>query len=116
MEDNKANTVRLEDKLYDLIAYVVRPIVKQTVQPELHYKDGHLMAGRPIPEKHHTYPGFVKRYGKEPLEPRFRLSARLTLMLVLTRLKNELAKEILEDKEAVEDARKHKMDLGSLET
>lgn len=114
LEDGMAETHA--DAIYGQISYTLAPIIRRTVHPETTYiGDGpysYSTRGTDIGLKNAARPEYVKKYGKPPLKPRERLSARLELMLALTRMKNQLAKEILADTESIADAKAHKAEYN----
>lgn len=103
------------------IAAMLKPLIRRAVHPEttFNHEAQYAHGGwnyRPdadIQEKNLARPGFVEKHGKKPLPPRERLAARLGILLALTRARHALMKEILEDKEAIADAKKHGYDLNA---
>ncbi len=105
-----------EELLYYEVAAALEPIIRRAVHPETtHIGDGpysFTARGSDIGPSKRANPAYTKKYGKPPLEPRYRLSTRLALMLAVTRIKNDLMKQILADEEATADAKKHKEHHG----
>jgi hypothetical protein len=104
------------------IGNMLAPIIRRAVYPETTFNNEAQYApggwnyqpGTDISEKNLARPGFKEKHGKKPLDPRFRLSARLGILLALTHARNALMKEILADKESIADAKAHGQNIEDL--
>ncbi len=103
------------------MAWVLRPIIRREVHPETTYNHQAQFdkgvgfwcktPGSDIGQRQLERPGYKEKYGKPPLPPRDRLSARLTILLALTKVRHALMKEILADTDSIADAKAHGYEL-----
>ena len=98
---------RAEEKYKAKIDKALEPVIDELLHPEKF--DSHTGAKIQYPSR----PWVAGQAAGKSLRPRDRLGRRMTLLLVLKKLEAELMKEILDDKEAAEDA---KANAAALET
>ena len=93
----------VEDKLTEEVLRLLEPVARRAVYPETTYRvldNRGVSIIKDVPKGH-------EKFGMPPLEPRHRLSTRLSMMVALKQFENKLMKEVLADTESIADARAH---------
>ena len=90
----------VEDKLTEEVLCLLEPVARRAVYPETTYRLRNSWDIKDVPKGQ-------EKFGMPPLEPRHRLSTRLSLLVALKRFENQLMKELLADTESIADARAH---------